>query len=591
MPQDETHATDDDDDAITRLAFSVYGNLRVYALLLGSGLSRAAGIPTGWEVTLDLTRRVALAQGEADQQDWAAWYKEKFGGEPNYSDLIALLGPSSHERRAILDSYIEPTEEDLAQGRKVPTRAHTAIAELVHTGFIRVIITTNFDRLLENALRAVGTEPTVLDSVDAIRGAEPLVHTKCYLVKLHGDYKDARILNTDAELGEYAPEFATLLDRILDEHGLVVCGWSGEWDEALRGAITRNPSRRYSLFWAARGAIGDTAHRMVTHRNGHVVPIADADDFFCKLRDQVQTLARTHRQNPAHVQLLVSSTKRFAAKPEHRIELHDLVESETRRLLHRLLNSTPQVDRNAQGVKRLVDFQESSAEPLGRMFGVLGRWDDGTEHDTVVNAIIVLWARLQETESSIPALHQYPAVLLLWAYGTGLALAERWRCLHGLLSQPVPSDSEYDHPKRLVYTVSHWFVNGNRNNIWNQLPGLKDHHTPAFDHLLDILNGWRDSFAAVHADFEGVHDVWEILFALTYCEAADGEPTRSGLPFWSPLGRVGWRHRSRERILQRIRNTGLRRELVEAGFADGDDERLTAIVDDYARFLSEMHWR
>ena len=73
MPQDETHATDDD-DAITRLAFSVYGNPRVYALLLGSGLSRAAGIPTGWEVTLDLTRRVALAQGEDDQQDWAAWY-------------------------------------------------------------------------------------------------------------------------------------------------------------------------------------------------------------------------------------------------------------------------------------------------------------------------------------------------------------------------------------------------------------------------------------------------------------------------------------------------------------------------------------
>ena len=589
MPQDETHATDDNDDATTRLAFSIYGNPRVYALLLGSGLSRAAGIPTGWEVTLDLTRRVAMAQGEDDQRDWAAWYREKFGGEPNYSDLISLLGPSPHERRAILDSYIEPTEEDLAQGRKVPTRAHTAIAELVNSGFIRVLITTNFDRLLENALRAVGTEPTVLDSVDAIRGAEPLVHTKCYLVKLHGDYKDARILNTDAELGQYAPEFATLLDGILDEHGLVVCGWSGEWDGALRSAIARNPSRRYSLFWATRGIIGDTAHRIVTHRKGHVVRTADADAFFCKLRDQIQTLARTHRQNPANVQLLVSSTKRFTAKPEHRIELHDLVESETQRLLHRLLNSTPQVDRNAQGVKRLVDFQESSTEPLGRMFGVLGRWDDGTEHDAVVNAIIVLWARLQETESSIPALHQYPAVLLLWAYGTGLALAERWQCLHGLLSRPVPS--EYDNPKRLVYIVSHWFVDGNRNNIWNQLPGMKDRYTPAFDHLLDILNGWRDSFAAVHADFEGVHDVWEVLFALAYCETTDGEPTRNRLPFWSPLGRVGWRHQSRERILRRIRNTDLRRDLVEAGFAGGDDERLTAIVDDYARFFSEMPWR
>ena len=300
-------------------------------------------------------------------------------------------------------------------------------------------------------------------------------------------------------------------------------------------------------------------------------------------------MAQTHRQDPANVQLLVSRTKRFAAKPEHRIELNDLVESETQRLLRRLLNSTPEVDRNAQGVKLLVDFHESSAEPLGRMFGVLGRWTDGTEHDVVVNAIIAAWVELEKTGSRIPQWRQYPAVLLLWAYGTGLAMAERWRCLHALLSHLVPS--EHDHPKRLVYIISRWFVDGHRNNIWEQLPGLKDRYTPDSDHLLDVLKGWRDSYAAIHADFEGVHDIWEVVFALTYCETADVERTRNGLPFWAPLGRIGWRHRSRERILQRIRNTDLRHKLIDAGFAEGNDDRLTATVDDYARFLSELPWR
>jgi hypothetical protein len=42
----------------TQLAFSVYESKGVYALLLGSGLSRAANIPTGWEITLDLIRRI-----------------------------------------------------------------------------------------------------------------------------------------------------------------------------------------------------------------------------------------------------------------------------------------------------------------------------------------------------------------------------------------------------------------------------------------------------------------------------------------------------------------------------------------------------
>jgi hypothetical protein len=43
-------------DPLIQLAFSLYENKGVFAVLLGSGLSRAAEIPTGWEITLDLIR-------------------------------------------------------------------------------------------------------------------------------------------------------------------------------------------------------------------------------------------------------------------------------------------------------------------------------------------------------------------------------------------------------------------------------------------------------------------------------------------------------------------------------------------------------
>lgn len=46
-------------DPLTQLSFSVYENKGVFAVLLGSGLSRAAEIATGWEITLDLIRRAA----------------------------------------------------------------------------------------------------------------------------------------------------------------------------------------------------------------------------------------------------------------------------------------------------------------------------------------------------------------------------------------------------------------------------------------------------------------------------------------------------------------------------------------------------
>ena len=36
----------------------------IYALLLGSGVSRSAAVPTGWEITIDLAERVAREAGE-----------------------------------------------------------------------------------------------------------------------------------------------------------------------------------------------------------------------------------------------------------------------------------------------------------------------------------------------------------------------------------------------------------------------------------------------------------------------------------------------------------------------------------------------
>lgn len=78
-------------DPLTQLAFSVHESKGVFAVLLGSGLSRAAEIPTGWEITLDLIRRVGLAQGVEDQPNWAAWYRQETGLEPDYSALLEEL--------------------------------------------------------------------------------------------------------------------------------------------------------------------------------------------------------------------------------------------------------------------------------------------------------------------------------------------------------------------------------------------------------------------------------------------------------------------------------------------------------------------
>ena len=91
----------------------------------------------------------------------------------------------------------------------MPTKAHRAIAQLVKDGIMRVIITTNFDRLLENAIRN-RRRATVIKSEACPR--RPL------LVKLHDDYLDTRIRNTESELAGYSPSTDLNIPKI-KSHG------------------------------------------------------------------------------------------------------------------------------------------------------------------------------------------------------------------------------------------------------------------------------------------------------------------------------------------------------------------------------------
>ncbi len=383
---------------------------------------------------------------------------------------------------------------------------------------------------------------------------------------------------------------AALLDRILDDHGLIACGWSGEWDVALHKAIMGNPSRRYSTYWAARDPVGDAARQIITHRGAEVVPVTDADDFFRSLRDKLVTLARTQRQRPESVDLLVGTAKRFAARHEHRIEIHDLIESETQRCLRKLQTSTPQVDATAEGIEELVNFQEAAVEPLARTLGVFGRWGEGAERDSAVNAMLAVWQQAGDSISG-GAIHfrHYPAVLLLWAYGLGMTIARRWSDVHGILLHPV--NQPQGDPNRLVSLVSDWILEGYRNKLWSLLPGMEHRRTPESDRMLGVFNEWRGSFAAIQTDFDEQHDIWEILFALIYADPTAIEAGRDQWDFWAPIGRVGWRHQSRARILTRIQSGDLHGELISVGVAGGSGDKLVSLVEEYSKFIGGLRWR
>ncbi|MEE9161913.1 MAG: SIR2 family protein, partial [Candidatus Neomarinimicrobiota bacterium] len=277
-------------DPQVSLAFAMHSNPGAYAALIGSGVSVGAGIPTGWQVVLDLISKLARVLSESPGDDLAGWYRERFGEEPDYSKLLDALARSPAERSALLRSYFEPTAEDRTRGVKVPGAAHMALAELAATGHVRLFVTTNFDRLIEQALEAAGVTPRVLGTPDSILGSPPLSQAGCTVVKLHGDYLDTRIKNTPAELDSYDESVDALLDRIIEEHGFIVCGWSAAWDTALRRAFERRKGRRYTTYWADVVPPGEHASRLIELLEGDFIQVKGADDFFAGIVDKLKSL-------------------------------------------------------------------------------------------------------------------------------------------------------------------------------------------------------------------------------------------------------------------------------------------------------------
>ena len=295
-------------DPLASLASSVHAGQRVFAFLLGSGVSKGAGVPTSWEVVECLAGRLARLEGEDVGGDPIGWYRRRFGGDPDYSVLVEGLAPSPVDRRNLLRKYFEPSDEERAEGLKLPATAHRAIAGLVAKGFVSVIVTTNFDRLIEQALSDAGVQPAVIASSAVAKGAMPLAHSKATVIKVHGDYLSPDLRNTIEELETYDPAMNRLLDEVFDQYGLVVCGWSAKWDKALRNALESATSRRFSCYWLHRGPLEEEAERLIAHRGAIRVGIEDADTALGTLAAKVEALAEAADQRPQTTDLAVAHT-------------------------------------------------------------------------------------------------------------------------------------------------------------------------------------------------------------------------------------------------------------------------------------------
>lgn len=527
-------------DPTLSLTFNLQTQQGSYALLLGSGVSRSAGIPTGWEVTLDLSRKLAHLQDKDCEPDPAKWYASEFQRDADYSELLSNLANTSSAQQQLLRAYFEPSEEEREEGRKLPTRAHHAIAELVRSGYVRVIVTTNFDRLLEAALEQVGIAPTVIASADAADGAIPLAHTKCTVVKVHGDYLDTRIKNSPDALNSYDERLNRLLDQIFDEYGLIVCGWSAEYDTALRSVFERARSRRYPMYWTAVSDPTGRAKELATLHNATVVRIRDADAFFGELLDNVRALSEFSRPHPLSTQAAVATLKRYLADDANRIRLRDLIMEETTRSLDKIEHAWGEIDGvkpDGESITKQVSALEAACETLSALFANGAFYDLGTNSRVWLEAFSMIAGHGESIggHNVWISLRRYPALLLVYSSGIAALASDNFSVFSKLSLEPTIRDrrneKEVPAPTRL-YTHSVL-----ETEAAKLLPGFERHLTPLSDRLFDVLREPLRPLIPDDVRYQRAFDRFEFLWSLMHVD----QMKMAGETVWVPFGAYIWR--------------------------------------------------
>jgi len=234
---------------------------------LGAGVSAASNVPTAFDMIWDFKRSLFSSEKKisikhlADLSDTNIRrkiqnYLNGIAGAPienspeEYSYYFERAYPSEADRRSYIESKLSGSS---------PCYGHLVMAALVKLQKIKIIWTTNFDRLPEDAIvKALGTMATLivatLNSADAameaMNGARfPL------MIKLHGDYQYKQLKNTTEELREQDSKLRQALVESCKRYGLAIVGYSGRDSsviQALETAIEVGQAFPGGLFWFAR---------------------------------------------------------------------------------------------------------------------------------------------------------------------------------------------------------------------------------------------------------------------------------------------------------------------------------------------------
>jgi Tfp pilus assembly protein PilF len=258
--------------------------VRRFCFIIGAGASIQSGIPTGAEL---VKKWLAELREMYDDEELEKWKEEKDIKGLGKGEA-AKYYPQIYEKRFSID----PQEgyfylEDIMEGKE-PSFGYSVLAKILAETDHNVVITTNFDSLVEDALFIYTNKRPLVCGHESLAGFIRPIMRRPLIAKIH---RDVLLAPKSDPKGTHilAEGWKKSLANIFKFYIPVVIGYGGN-DGSLMGFLNELEPIDGGMFWCYWQPGGEPEEEilhLVMKHNGYLVPIEGFDELMLLLNDKL----------------------------------------------------------------------------------------------------------------------------------------------------------------------------------------------------------------------------------------------------------------------------------------------------------------
>lgn len=258
---------------------------RSFAFILGSGASFNSGIPTGKILAETWLRDLHLRECSATKtaEEWVA------NGSANIPgltwDSAANYYPRIFERRFEGDRESGYAALENAMDGKEPSLGYSLLAEILQSTRHKVVVTTNFDNLVAEALAVHAHKPPLIVGHESLTGFVRPQLRRPLVAKIHRDLL-LQPINHQNGVDTLEKGWHDALKRLFQYYMPIVIGYGGN-DGSLMGFLNALNTDDIAgrLIWChmENEVPSDAVQDVVEKLSGVMVPISGFDEFMIEL--------------------------------------------------------------------------------------------------------------------------------------------------------------------------------------------------------------------------------------------------------------------------------------------------------------------